>query len=594
MSTHKTMAGRRGDADLSKHGEERRRGRRRWLTVAAIALALACDASGAHAQVTTNSKLRRTVNPIPGQYVVVLDETASVIPGAMAIGTSAAYVKQASRLVGRRYRGKVRHVFSSSMTGFSVIKMTPEKAALMSEDPAVRYVVEDGKVSLPQERDAAQDRAKTPWGLDRIDQRILPLDGRFTPASAGAGVNVYLLDTGIYLQHKEFEGRATIAFDATRGNGRDCSGHGTHVAGIVGGASFGVAKAARLHAVRVLDCYGEGSYSNVIAGVEWVTKNALKPAVANMSLSAPSYPALDDAVRRSIANGIVYVVSAGNNSEDIALTTPARVEEAITVAATDDTDRSAWYTNYGSGVDLYAPGTSIPSAWIGGLNATELQSGTSMAAPHVAGVAALILQEYPGLDPADVAWRIRETASPNVVQAPRGDTPNRLLFATIEAPVTTTTSTSTTSSTSSSTSTPPPTLPLRYRTCPDGADGGAYGTLYRCWETRGGESRLGYFSKDTPDAFTEAVGWFPIISTAARPPQVHSQDDSYFDFVGGPYVRVPGYGDLSYGQQQWQNPVYGPLVRWGQYVKGGLFFPDGGWRAGKGPGPTFPPLPYHY
>lgn len=257
----------------------------------------------------------------------------------------------------------------------------------------------------------------------------MPLDGKYLPTNDGAGVNVYVIDTGIFTGHHDFGGRARAAYDAvTRGgSASDCNGHGTHVAGTIGGQVYGVAKAVQLHAVRVLGCDGFGSYESVITGIEWVTAHHVRPAVANMSLSGPPYAPLELAVRNSVAAGITYVVAAGNESRDASGRAPARVAEAITVAASTRFDQQATFSNFGPLVDVYAPGQEIRSAWIGDPDASVILSGTSMASPHVAGIAALILQRVPDTAPRDVEGRIRATATASVLRNVPSGTSNLLL-----------------------------------------------------------------------------------------------------------------------------------------------------------------------
>ncbi|WIM95044.1 S8 family peptidase [Actinoplanes oblitus] len=267
------------------------------------------------------------------------------------------------------------------------------------------------------------------WGLDRIDQRSVAGSKSYTPTDDGSSVHAYVIDTGIRITHKEFGGRASYGYDFADDDryAADCNGHGTHVAGTIGGAHYGVAKKVRLVAVRVLDCYGEGDLSDVIDGVDWVTEHAVKPAVANMSMGGAASPSLDFAVRQSIASGVTYVVAAGNEDVDASWSSPADVSAAITVAATDSRDRRATFSNYGRVVDLFAPGVNIKSSVSGSNSATAVYSGTSMAAPHVAGAAALILDAGPALTPSQVRARLVANATTGKV-TDRAGAPNRLLF----------------------------------------------------------------------------------------------------------------------------------------------------------------------
>jgi subtilisin family serine protease len=297
------------------------------------------------------------------------------------------------------------------------------QARALAQSPEVAYVVEDGMASTT----AGQLGAT--WGLDRLDQReSMAFDATYTYDATGNGVNVYIIDSGIRTSHPDFEGRATRDFTAVNDGwgADDCDGHGTHVAGTVGGATWGVAKKARLHSVRVFDCNGEGSWSQVIAGVDWVTGNHIKPAVANMSLSGGGNQAADDAVQRSIARGVVYAVAAGNDSMDACGRSPARTPNALTVGATASDDWMASFSNFGGCVDLFAPGVGITSASLNG-GVTEM-SGTSMAAPHVAGVAALFLQNNPMASASQVAELVRGYTTPDVVKGLGAGSPNRLLY----------------------------------------------------------------------------------------------------------------------------------------------------------------------
>ncbi|MFC8918795.1 S8 family peptidase [Streptomyces sp. NPDC047821] len=322
-----------------------------------------------------------------------------------------------------------RHTYRSVLDGFSTT-MSTAKATALAADPRVAYVEQNRTVRLS----ATQTNAT--WGLDRIDQRDLPLSTTYTYGTTAPNVNAYIIDTGIRTSHSEFGGRAVVGTDTVGGgqNGQDCQGHGTHVAGTVGGRTYGVAKAARLVAVRVLDCNGSGTTAGVIAGVDWVTANAVKPAVANMSLGGGVSTSLDGAVKRSIASGVSYTVAAGNGNilglpENACNTSPARVPEAITVGATDSADRRASFSNYGSCVDLFAPGVKVTSAWRTGDTATSTLSGTSMAAPHTAGVAALYLSKYPTASPAQVSAALVNNATSGKVQNALTGSPNKLLHA---------------------------------------------------------------------------------------------------------------------------------------------------------------------
>jgi subtilisin family serine protease len=304
--------------------------------------------------------------------------------------------------------------------------MTEGMARGLANHPRVAWVEEDGEVSI----DTTQSNAT--WGLDRIDQRNRPLNGTFVYSRTGSGVKAYIIDTGILRTHTQFGGRAIHGYTAINdGRGStDCNGHGTHVAGTVGGSIHGVAKGVTLVAVRVLNCSGSGTNSGVIAGVDWVRGNHLagQPAVANMSLGGGASSSLDTAVNNCINDGVTFSVAAGNSNANACNYSPARVSAAITVGSTTSSDTRSSFSNYGSCVDLFAPGSSITSAWYTSTTATRTISGTSMAAPHVAGVAALYLQGSPSASPSTVRNAIVNNATTNVLSSIGSGSPNRLLY----------------------------------------------------------------------------------------------------------------------------------------------------------------------
>ena len=326
--------------------------------------------------------------PIPGKYLVLL-----------ADGTGP--VAETARRLAAAHGGTVTQLYDRALRGFA-IDVADDRARALAADPAVALVEQDQWVS----GDAWTTQAKAPWSVDRLDQQALPLSTTFTYYRAGAGVSVYILDTGIRLAHTEFGGRASKAYDAIApgDQGGDCNGHGTGVAGLVGGATTGPAKKAKLYDVRVLNCDKTGTVGTVVAGVNWVAGHAVKPAIANLSLSGPKSVFEDIAVQGLISTGVTVTVAAGNDNVDACTRSPARVPAAITAGATDSTDSRWWKSNWGPCLDLYAPGVATPAPVAMAPNASTLGffTGTSMAAPLVAGVAAQYLEASPAATPAQV------------------------------------------------------------------------------------------------------------------------------------------------------------------------------------------------
>ena len=366
-------------------------------------------ASNAVAPLTTTSK------GIPDRYMVIFK--ADRVFSAAAVNSKAAEAEI-------QFGAQVHYIYDSAVQGYAAT-LSVQAVEALRKDADVAYIEQDQVFTIND------TQTGPPWGLDRIDQRSLPLSNSYTYATDGQGVHAYIIDTGIRSSHTEFSGRIGAGYDAVDGGAPDdCNGHGTHVAGTVGGSTYGVAKRVTLHGVRVLDCNGSGTTSGVVAGINWVTTNSTTtpPAVANMSLGGGASQTLDTALRNSVAAGVVHVVAAGNETADACNSSPAREPLAITVGATNSSDQRASFSNYGTCLDIFAPGVNILSSWYTGDSAAGSLSGTSMASPHVAGVVALHLASSPSASPADVAASLNNAATTGTVSDPGSGSPNRLLY----------------------------------------------------------------------------------------------------------------------------------------------------------------------
>ncbi|MER5181810.1 S8 family serine peptidase [Streptomyces sp. NPDC002896] len=397
------------------------RRRRRTTTAAGLIAAAAAMALGAAAVAPSAAAATSAEGVIIGadaagaikdSYIVMLKDDAGFR------GDS-----KKGKALAAKYGGEVKRAYKEALNGYAA-EMSETEAKQLAADPAVAKVVQNKTVHT------TDTQTNPTWGLDRIDQPSLPLSSSYTyPASAGAGVTAYIIDTGVRITHSNFGGRASYGYDAVDNDStaQDGNGHGTHVAGTVASTTYGVAKAAKIVAVRVLDDDGSGTTDGVVAGIDWVTQNAVKPAVANMSLGGGADTVLDTAVANSIASGVTYAVAAGNDNANASSYSPARVASAITVGSTTSSDARSSFSNYGSVVDIFAPGSSILSTYNTSDTATSTLSGTSMATPHVTGAAAVYLGENPSATPSQVASALTSAAATGVITSPGTGSPNRLL-----------------------------------------------------------------------------------------------------------------------------------------------------------------------
>lgn len=398
--------------------------------------------TGSEDSTATSELMLQPGDTLTGRYILTLDPS---IPDMLGLTDLQASVESLLTAVGG---GDILHLYGTAITG-AAVTLTEQQATLLASMPGVVAIEPDQVVVA-----SSETQTDATWGLDRIDQAVLPLDEQYTyPSSAGNGVNVYIIDTGLRDTHDEFAGRViegrnfavndtgllglgglpligpviNIGGESDPEDTSDCNGHGTHVASTAAGTVYGVAKGASVSPVRVLDCSGAGSNADVIAGVDWVAKNHRAPAVANMSLGGGDSEALDNAVRGAIERGVTFVVAAGNSDADACSGSPNRVEPAITVGSTTREDQRSSFSNYGPCLDLFAPGSDITGAWYQEDDEVNTISGTSMASPHVAGSAALILAADPALSPASVDAMLEDLATRNVLGGIRDGSPNLLL-----------------------------------------------------------------------------------------------------------------------------------------------------------------------
>jgi len=383
-------------------------------TLAALALAACSETSPSPLGPASPEQLATPVAPvytkvgsaIDGDYIVVFKD---------AVADPLA--KADEKIL--RHGAKAKYKYDKALKGFAAT-LSPGAVVLLQSDPDVAYIEQDGVM------EAWTTQSGATWGIDRIDQRSRPLSGTYTYTSTGSGVTAYIIDTGIQTSHPQFGGRAAVAYDALGGNGQDCNGHGTHVAGTVGSATYGVAKGVALRAVRVLDCNGSGSTSGVIAGMNWVASHHVAKSVANMSLGGGYSSSTNSAANSLASSGVFLAVAAGNSSADACNYSPSSAANTTTVAASTSSDARASYSNYGSCVDLYGPGSSITSTWLNG--GTNTISGTSMATPHVTGVAALYKATYGDASYSTIRSWLTTNATANVITGNPTGTPNKLLY----------------------------------------------------------------------------------------------------------------------------------------------------------------------
>ena len=381
------------------------------LAVAALALVLAACAETPSTPSPTVSQIRQDAplfarggpDAVVGQYIVVFNDDVADPDGK-------------SKDKAGKLNGNIKHTYVSAIKGFAA-ELTDEAVAELRRDPDVAYIEQDQTVSVNTTQTGAT------WGIDRIDQRNRPLSGTYTYTATGAGVRAYIIDTGIRPTHSQFGTRASTVYGSN-----DCHGHGTHVAGTVGGSTYGVAKGALLRGVKVLNCSGSGTISAIIAGVDWVRVNHIKPAVANMSIGGGFSSSLNTAVNNLANAGVFVAVAAGNSNANACNYSPSSATGATTVMSSTSSDAKSSFSNWGSCAHVYAPGSSIRSAWWTSNTATNTISGTSMASPHVAGVAALYKSAFGDAGSSTIRTWIINNSTANVISGNPSGTPNRLLY----------------------------------------------------------------------------------------------------------------------------------------------------------------------